>query len=70
VEQVTGAVGLLVPPGNAEALALALRELSSDDGRLESLGRNARKLVEAEHSVEMHVSRLIKLFEDVGVCVG
>jgi glycosyltransferase involved in cell wall biosynthesis len=44
--------GLLVPPGDAAALADALRTLAGDRGALPAMGRNARRLVEERYTWE------------------
>jgi glycosyltransferase involved in cell wall biosynthesis len=43
-----GATGVLVPPGDADALATAVRELLIDPARRERLGSAARRRIEAE----------------------
>ena len=42
--------GLLVPPGDAAALAAALRKLDADRSALPAMGRNARRLVEERYT--------------------
>lgn len=44
--------GLLVPPGDATALAAALRKLAGERGALAAMGRNARRLVEERYTWE------------------
>jgi glycosyltransferase involved in cell wall biosynthesis len=44
--------GVLVPPGDAAALAAALRKLDAGRGALPDLGRNARRLVEERYTWE------------------
>ena len=51
--------GRLLPPGDAQALAAAIRELAQDAGRRETLGRNARAAVEREFNWEMVAERLL-----------
>ena len=63
IEQVTPETGVLVEPGNVEALSDKMSELASTPDLLESLGRNARALVEKENSIELHVERLLGLFK-------
>jgi glycosyltransferase involved in cell wall biosynthesis len=43
-----GVTGLLVPPGDARALAAALVELIDDEARRSRMGRNGRQTVESE----------------------
>ena len=45
-----GKTGLLVPPGNAQALAAALRTLLEDPGRARAMGKAGRKRVEERFS--------------------
>jgi glycosyltransferase involved in cell wall biosynthesis len=52
VEDVVGDVGIVVPTGDAEALARALRELLSDGDRRAELGRRARRRVEERFGLE------------------
>lgn len=56
---VDGETGLLVPPGDAGALAVAMRSLASDAAMRAS---RARKLVIDEYSVDTQVERLIDVF--------
>lgn len=46
-----GETGLLVPPGDATALAAALRRVITDPGLRGRLGREARRLAQAEFDV-------------------
>jgi glycosyltransferase involved in cell wall biosynthesis len=58
---IPGQTGWLVPPGDAEALASALLEASSDASRLERFGRAGRQLVEAQFPLE----RMITAYQDL-----
>jgi glycosyltransferase involved in cell wall biosynthesis len=44
-----GELGVLVAPGDVDALAAALDALAADRGRRERLGRAAREAAVAEH---------------------
>ncbi len=57
-----GQTGLLVPPGDPQALAEAITSLVADPIMRKQLGNNARKLVQAEFSIESSVDRLVVLF--------
>ncbi len=56
-----GTTGLTFPPGDALALRAALLSLRSDRARVAEMGRNARRLVEEEHSPEAYYHRLMSL---------
>ena len=52
-----GATGVLVPPGDAAALATAVRELLADPGRRDRLGDAARRRIEAEFPLGRMIGR-------------
>lgn len=58
-----GMAGLLVPPGDAPALAEALERVLVDDTLAGSLGQAARARVEAEYDREVMASRYLKLLQ-------
>ncbi|MET0492643.1 MAG: glycosyltransferase [Actinoplanes sp.] len=58
-----GVSGLLVPPGDAAALARAIVELLSDEPRRRELGQAARA-VHAEYTLERHVSEVDRAYRD------
>jgi len=53
-----GTSGLLVPPGDAPAMAAALQRLIEDDGLRRRLGAQARLDAVARHSWERYLARL------------
>ena len=57
--------GLVVPLGDAEALAQATQRLLDDDGRRAAMGAEARRIVEAEHGYDRYVDRHLALYESV-----
>jgi glycosyltransferase involved in cell wall biosynthesis len=57
-----GVSGLLVPPGDAAALAQAITRLLSDGVLREQLGRNARKRVEERFDVAKNIAAYVALF--------
>jgi glycosyltransferase involved in cell wall biosynthesis len=58
---VSDATAVVVPPGEAGALAEAVAGLAADRGRRERLGRAARALVAAEHTWRHRARRVIEL---------
>ncbi len=60
-----GSNGLLVPPGDAGALAEAIAALRGDPERAETLGAQGRKDVRREFSWEVILDRLTAVYEEV-----
>lgn len=60
-----GETGLVVPPGDSHALAVALRRLLSDDGLRARLGARARERVLESFTVEAMVSRTLDVYSEV-----
>ena len=60
-----GDTGVLVPPGDAVALANALRPLVADENRRRSLGDAASRSARSEFSVEAYVRRAEDLYESL-----
>jgi glycosyltransferase involved in cell wall biosynthesis len=58
-----GVSGLLLPPKNERALAVALKELMGDRALRRRLGQNARKRVEAQFDIQKNILAYIELFE-------
>jgi glycosyltransferase involved in cell wall biosynthesis len=58
-----GANGLLVEPGNADALAAALTRLAGDPGLRARLGAAARETVGEHYEIKAQTARLLALFE-------
>lgn len=61
-----GRNGLIVPVGDAEALADAIESLLSDQRLRERLGAAARKTIEDEYEVEKVVARLCNIYTSLG----
>jgi rhamnosyl/mannosyltransferase len=60
-----GETGLVVPPGDADALASALRRLLLDDGLRERMGLRARERVLSEFTVERMVDSTLAVYDEV-----
>src|SRR5262249_20517858 len=62
---VDGESGVLVPPGDAEALIAALDPLMRSPERAQELGRKARARVVAEFSIDAEVERIAAVYRGV-----
>lgn len=60
-----GATGLLVPPGDAEALADALCLLIEDEGARQRLGQSGRELVREAYDFERTIGQYDELYQSV-----
>lgn len=60
-----GKTGLLFDPGNSSQLSNKIAMLHGNRALRQFFGRNARKIVEAEHSLKVHGAALISLYESV-----
>ena len=58
-----GRTGVLVPPGDVDALAASLIDLARHPDRVREMGRAARRYVEENHTVEAMVDRSIEVYE-------
>jgi len=61
--QVVGDTGIVVPPGDPEALARGWRELLRDDDRRRLLGRQARERIQGAFELEAVVRRYETVYE-------
>ncbi len=59
-----GNAGLLVPPRNARALAGAVREILSEPGRAERMGRSARARIQRAFRWSDAAAQLVQIFEE------
>lgn len=62
-----GANGLLVPPGDSRALALAIARLVADPALAARLGRAARATVEGRFTVSASLERLEQVYRSLGI---
>ena len=60
-----GETGLLIPPGDPVAMADALAKLADDAELRETLGRNARALVEAKFTARIETEQTCRIYENV-----
>jgi len=60
--------GLLVPPGNPEALAAAISRVLRDPAFARSLGNAARQTIANRYAAERSLERLEQLYAGLGVC--
>lgn len=60
--------GVLVPPGDAAALAAALRELASDPARRARLGWGSRRIAEEEFAEDRIIAETLALYARARAC--
>lgn len=60
-----GKTGVLVPPGDAKALAAAITGLSSDEPTIRAYGKAARAYVEAGFRPEDYYAKLLEIYRQV-----
>ena len=60
-----GTTGLLVPPGDVDALTAALEKLMHDPSAAATMGRRARERAVAEFSLDAEVAGIAKLYGTV-----
>jgi glycosyltransferase involved in cell wall biosynthesis len=65
-----GETGVLVPPGDTEAFAAALRAVTETPGRAQTLGAQAQAHVRAEYHESRIISRLSAWYESLAVGAG
>jgi glycosyltransferase involved in cell wall biosynthesis len=61
----SGYSGLLVPPGDPDAVAAAVLRLMHDDSERRRLCANARKFIETEYSLEAAAARLGAMYQEM-----
>jgi len=62
---ITPATGLLVPPGQPEALAAALESIAGDPKRAREMGRAARQWAEAHLSPSTYYTQIARLYREL-----
>jgi len=62
--------GIMVPPGDAPALADAIHELATDADLRASLGARARAIAQARFSIDVVADRTLELFEAIARAKG
>jgi glycosyltransferase involved in cell wall biosynthesis len=62
---VDGRTGLLVPPGDAEAMAAAIERLLDDPARAQAMGAAARTRAQAMFSLDDQVRKVQALYEEI-----
>ena len=70
IPEILDGCGVVVPPGDARALAGALRRLLDDPAEAAALGRRARARCEAEYSFRAARERLFPLFDRLSAPEG
>lgn len=60
-----GRTGILVPPGDPEALAAALKAIVADHGKRRRMGLAARRLVEREFSGRLVTQKMLALYDEL-----
>ncbi len=66
----SGVEGLLVPPGEPEAIAAAIAELLRDPGRAAEMGRRGRRRRREEFDLEVTARRIGELYEELYAASG
>lgn len=64
---VDGETGLLVPPGNGDALELALKRLITDESLRDRMGNRGRALVLEQHDAARNAAKIVDLLRGVAV---
>ena len=59
--------GVLVPPGDAKALAEAISKLAADEPSIRAYGRAAREAVESRFRPEDYYNKLMEIYESVSM---
>lgn len=57
--------GLMLPPGDVEALAKAINDVDNELALKQKLGKNARKSIIDRFSIDIHIEELIKIYNEL-----
>ncbi len=60
-----GKTGILVPPGDTEALALAVKHLARDSDRRKDMGAEGRRRYESRFRIERSVSETVDVYSEL-----
>ena len=60
-----GKSGLLVPPGDSQALSEVLIQLAQDPAQCRELGANAKTMVQSRYTWSLVVSKIFRLAQDL-----
>jgi glycosyltransferase involved in cell wall biosynthesis len=63
VVKTDGRNGILIPPGDQQALVAAVQQLLDDPARRRAIGEAGRRRVEAEYTIERMVERSVEVYE-------
>jgi glycosyltransferase involved in cell wall biosynthesis len=63
--EVVGNAGILVPPGSAHALAVAIKQLLNDEEIQQRMSEAGRKRVEEKFNWEQAARRTLEVYQEV-----
>jgi glycosyltransferase involved in cell wall biosynthesis len=63
--EVVGNAGILVPPGSADALAVAIKQLLNDEEIQRRMSEAGRKRVEEKFNWEQAARRTLEVYQEV-----
>ncbi len=63
---IDGRTGMLVPPGQAEAMAAAIISMIDQPARAQEMGHEGRRRIEQQFSLERFITRWSQIYADLG----